>query len=46
MPNDAATVNFVDYRIGQRTFGVNPEGAHKKLKMNNNVISGLANPTK
>jgi len=44
-PNDATTVNFVDYRIGQRTFHVNPEGAQEKLKMNNNVISGLANPT-
>ena len=44
-PNDVATVNFVDYRIGQRTFHVNPEGAQEKPKMNNNVISGLANPT-
>ena len=44
-PNNAATVNFVDYRIGQRTFHVNLEGAQEKLKMNNNVISGLANPT-
>ena len=44
-PNDAATVNFADYQIGQRTFHVNPEGAQEKLKMNNNVISGLVNPT-
>jgi len=44
-PNAAATANFVDYRIGQRTFHVNLEGAQKKLKMNNNVISGLANLT-
>jgi len=44
-PNDVATVNFVDYRIGQRTFHVVPEGAQEKLKMNNNVISGLVNPT-
>jgi len=44
-PNDAATVNFVDYRIGQTTFHVNPEGAQEKLKMNDNVISELANPT-
>ena len=44
-PNDAATVYFVDYRIGQRTFHVNLEGAQEKLKINNNVISGLANPT-
>ena len=43
--NDAATVNFVDHRIGQRTFHVNREGAQEKLKMNNNVICGLANPT-
>jgi len=43
--NDAATVNFVDCWIGQRTFHVNLEGAQEKLKMNNNVISGLANPT-
>ena len=40
-PNDAATVNFVDYRIGQRTFHVNLEGAQEKLKMNNNVIPDL-----
>jgi len=45
-PNDAATVNFVDYRIRQRTFHVNREGAQEKLKMNNHVISGLANPTR
>jgi len=44
-PNDAAMVNFVDYWIGQRTFHVNLEGGQEKLKMNNNVISGLANPT-
>jgi len=44
-PNDAAIVNLVDYWIGQRTFHVNPEGAQEKPKMNNNVISGLANPT-
>jgi len=44
-PNDAATVNSVDYRIVQRTFHVNLEGAQEKLKMNNNVICGLANPT-
>jgi len=28
-PSDAATVNFVDYRIGQRTFHVVPEGAKR-----------------
>jgi len=28
-PNDAATVNFVDYWIGQRTFHINPEGAQE-----------------
>jgi len=44
-PKDDATVTFVDYRIGQRTFHVNLEGAQEKLKMNNNVISGLVNPT-
>ena len=44
-PNDAATVNFVDYRMRQRIFHMNPEGTQEKLKMNNNVISGLANPT-
>ena len=44
-PKDAATVKFVDYQIGQRTFHVNFEGAQEKPKMNNNVISGLANPT-
>jgi len=44
-PDDAATAYFVDYRIGQRTFHVNLEGVREKLKMNNNVISGLANPT-
>jgi len=36
-PNDATTVNFVAYRIGQRTFHVNIEGAQEKLKMNNNI---------
>jgi len=45
-PNDAATVNFVDYWISRRTFFVNPEVAQEDLKINNNVISGLANPTK
>jgi len=44
-PNDAATANFVDYRIGQRKFRVNLEGVQEKPKMNNNVISGLANST-
>jgi len=44
-PVDATTVNFVDYRIGQRTFQFNLEGAQEKLKINNNVIPGLANPT-
>jgi len=42
-PNGAVvTVNFVDYRIGQRTFHVNREGAQEKLKVNNHVISGEA----
>ena len=40
-PNDAATVDFVDYRIGQRTFHVNLEGDQEKLKMNNIVIPDL-----
>ena len=44
-PNDPATVNLVYYQIGQRTFHVNLEGVQEKLKINNNAISGLANPT-
>jgi len=42
---DAATKGFIDNQLRKRTFHVTPEGAQRRLKMNNHQISGLANPT-
>ena len=44
-PDDAATKRFVGDILRKRTIHVNPEGAQENLKMNNHIISGLANPT-
>ena len=44
-PNDAATKGFVGNILRKRIIHVNPEGAQENLKMNNHIISGLANPT-
>ena len=43
--DNAATKRFVGNILRKRTIHVNPEGAQENLKMNNHIISGLANPT-
>jgi len=43
--DNAATKRFVGNILRKRTIHVNPEGAKENLKMNNHIISGLANPT-
>jgi len=43
--DDADTKRFVGNILRKRTIHVNPEGAQENLKMNNHIISGLANPT-
>ena len=42
---DKTTKGFIYNQLRKRTFHVTPEGAQGHLKMNNNRISGHANPT-
>jgi len=43
--DDAGIKRFVGNILRKRTIHVNPEGALENLKMNNHIISGIANPT-